>query len=50
MIKENASVIVMCAKIESELAELESSEKQAFLNEINICIISRFHTKAKTRH
>ncbi len=34
--KENASVIVMCAKIESELAELESSEKQAFLNDLGI--------------
>ncbi len=34
--KEKSSVIVMCAKIESELAELESSEKQAFLNDLGI--------------
>lgn len=34
--KEDSSVIVMCAKIESELAELEESEKQAFLKELGI--------------
>ena len=34
--KENASVIVMCAKIESELAELEESEKKSFLKELGI--------------
>lgn len=34
--KENASVIVMCAKLESELAELEESEKKAFLQELGI--------------
>lgn len=34
--KEKSSVIVMCAKIESELAELESSEKQAFLSDLGI--------------
>ena len=34
--KENAGVIVMCAKIESELAELEESEKIAFLKELGI--------------
>ncbi len=33
---EGASVIVMCAKMESELAELEESEKKTFLNEIGI--------------
>lgn len=34
--KEHAGVIVMCAKMESELAELEESEKKAFLKEIGI--------------
>lgn len=34
--KENASVIVMCAKLESELAELEESDKIAFLKELGI--------------
>ena len=34
--KENASVIVMCAKLESELAELEETDKKAFLKEIGI--------------
>ena len=34
--KEKASVIVMCAKLESELAELEESDKQAFLKELGI--------------
>ncbi len=34
--KENAGVIIMCAKMESELAELEESDKKAFLNDIGI--------------
>lgn len=34
--KEKAGVIVMCAKMESELAELEESEKKLFLKEIGI--------------
>ncbi len=34
--KESASVIVMCAKLESELAELEESDKNAFLKELGI--------------
>lgn len=34
--KENAGVIEMCAKIESELAELEESEKHTFLKELGI--------------
>ena len=34
--KESASVIVMCAKSESELAELEESDKNAFLKELGI--------------
>lgn len=34
--KEKASVIVMCAKIESELAELEESDKLAFLMDLGI--------------
>ncbi len=33
---EKAGVIVMCAKIESELAELEESEKKAFLKDLGI--------------
>ena len=34
--KEDASVIVMSAKLESELSELEVSEKEAFLKDIGI--------------
>lgn len=34
--KEHAGVITMCAKIESELAELEASEKEAFLQDLGI--------------
>jgi len=34
--QENAGVIVMCAKMESELAELEESEKKNFLSELGI--------------
>ena len=34
--KEGNSVITMCAKIESELAELEESDKKEFLNELGI--------------
>ena len=34
--KESASVIVMCAKLESELAEWEESDKIAFLKELGI--------------
>lgn len=34
--KENASVIVMCAKIESELVELEESDKKVFLQDLGI--------------
>ncbi len=34
--KEQAGVIVMCAKIESELAELEASEKELFLHDLGI--------------
>jgi GTP-binding protein YchF len=34
--KENADVIVICAKIESEIAELDGEEKQMFLDEIGI--------------
>lgn len=33
---ENSEVIMICAKIESELAELEEEEKQAFLQELGI--------------
>lgn len=33
---ENAEVIVICAKIESEIAELEGEEKQMFLEELGI--------------
>ena len=33
---EKASVIIMCAKIESELAELEESDKKAFLSDLGI--------------
>lgn len=34
--KENAEVIVVCAKIEEEIAELDDEERQAFLEEIGI--------------
>ena len=34
--KENSEVVVICAKIESELAELELEEKTQFLNELGI--------------
>lgn len=34
--EEGAGVIVMCAKMESELAELEESDKKAFLKELGI--------------
>jgi ribosome-binding ATPase len=34
--KENAEVIVICAKIESEIAELEGEEKVSFLQELGI--------------
>lgn len=34
--REHAGVIIMCAKIESELAELEESEKKLFLQELGI--------------
>ncbi len=34
--KEHAGVIVMCAKMESELSELEESEKKEFLEELGI--------------
>lgn len=34
--KENAEVITVCAKIESELVELEDSEKEEFLKEIGV--------------
>ncbi len=34
--KESAGVIVMCAKMESELSELEESDKKNFLNELGI--------------
>ena len=34
--RENNKVIVVCAKIESELTELEESEKEAFLQELGI--------------
>ena len=34
--QENNKVIVVCAKIESELTELEESEKEAFLQELGI--------------
>ena len=33
---ENASVIVVCAKMESELSEMEDEEKNAFLKEMGI--------------
>ena len=34
--KENAGVIIMCAKMESELAELEESDKKQFLQDLGI--------------
>ncbi|RFU68068.1 redox-regulated ATPase YchF [Bacillus sp. V59.32b] len=34
--KENAEVIVICAKIEEEIAELEGEEKEMFLTELGI--------------
>lgn len=34
--KEGAEVIVICAKIESEIAELEGEEKEMFLSELGI--------------
>lgn len=34
--KDNAEVIVVCAKIEEEMAELEEDEKQMFLDELGI--------------
>ncbi|MFD1734962.1 redox-regulated ATPase YchF [Bacillus salitolerans] len=34
--KDNAEVIVICAKIESEIAELDAEEKKAFLEELGI--------------
>ena len=34
--KENAQVVVLCAKIESELSELEEEEKNIFLEELGI--------------
>lgn len=34
--KENAEVIVVCAKIEEEIAELEPDEKEMFLEELGI--------------
>ncbi|CDQ18417.1 hypothetical protein SAMN05192559_101969 [Halobacillus karajensis] len=34
--KENAEVIVVCAKIESEIAELDSEEKDEFLDDLGI--------------
>lgn len=34
--KEHAGVIVMCAKMESELAELEESDKKQFLKDLGI--------------
>lgn len=33
---ENASVVVMCAKLESELADLEDVEKKQFLSDVGI--------------
>ena len=34
--KENAGVVVMCAKLESELADLADEEKTQFLNDVGI--------------
>ncbi len=33
---EGAEVVVVCAKVEAEIAELESDERQAFLNDLGI--------------
>ena len=33
---ENSQVIVVCAKIESEIAELDEEEKKVFLEELGI--------------
>lgn len=33
---ENSEVVVVCAKIESEIAELENEEKQAFLEDLGL--------------
>ncbi len=35
-VKDNAEVIVVCAKIEEEMAELDEDEKQMFLDELGI--------------
>lgn len=35
-LKEKAEVVVICAAIEAEIAELEDDEKQAFLAELNL--------------
>ena len=35
-LKDNAEVIEMCAKIESEISELEDDEKEEFLKELGI--------------
>lgn len=34
--KENAEVMVICAKIEEEIAQLDDAEKQEFLNELGL--------------
>ncbi len=34
--KENSSVVVMCAKLESDLADYDNEEKEAFLKEVGI--------------
>lgn len=34
--KEGASLVAVCAAIEAEIAELDDSEKQAFLDELNL--------------
>ncbi len=34
--KENSGVIVMCAKLESDLADLQDEEKEAFLKDVGI--------------
>jgi len=34
--KENAEVVVICARIEEEIAQLDDSEKKAFLSELGI--------------
>ncbi|KAB3538604.1 redox-regulated ATPase YchF [Alkaliphilus pronyensis] len=35
-LKENAEVVVICAKIEAEIAELEEEEKELFLTELGL--------------